>query len=102
MSSDANPTTAQQYRFKYQITTMLLYIGRRLLTVRCDTSLSAGGGRIAKFLGNYGTPIITPGGFVFDLTAQKTTCNDEFYMVVNSGSVDYRSLGEFMAELIQK
>lgn len=52
-------------------------------------------GRIAKFVGIDGMPVLTPGGFVFDFTKQKMTCQDEYYMVINSGLVDYRSFAEF-------
>ncbi|XP_018320672.1 atrial natriuretic peptide receptor 1-like isoform X2 [Agrilus planipennis] len=67
----------------------------------CDYCL-ASAGRIVKFLGNYGTPLITPGGFVFDFTQQKISCTDEYYMILNSGMVDYRSLSEFFLFIMQK
>lgn len=52
-------------------------------------------GRVAKYIGYEGTPVITPVGFSFDFTNPKTNYSDEFYMVINSGSVDFRSYAEF-------
>lgn len=64
--------------------------------------LSAGAGRIMKFLGSYGTPLVTPGGFSYDFTKEKTSCSDEFYMLLNTGIVDYRSYAEFFHYLLKE
>lgn len=62
----------------------------------------AGVGRIARFLGSYGIPLFTPGGFVYDFTKNKTQCEDEFYMVITSGLIDHRSFGEFFYQLVTR
>ncbi|KAB0800987.1 hypothetical protein PPYR_05341 [Photinus pyralis] len=67
----------------------------------CDYCTAALG-RVAKVLGTYGMPVITPGGFVFDFTARKNECTDEFYMLINSGPVDYRSFAEFFIKLFER
>ncbi|KAK9723098.1 Protein tyrosine and serine/threonine kinase [Popillia japonica] len=67
----------------------------------CDYCL-AGVGRLARFLASYGIPVFTPGGFVYDFTKNKTTCDDEFYMVVNSGLVDHRSFGLLLYQLFAR
>ncbi|KAK5639470.1 hypothetical protein RI129_011962 [Pyrocoelia pectoralis] len=59
-------------------------------------------GRVAKVLGTYGMPVITPGGFVFDFTKKKNDCDDEYYMLINSGPVDYRSFAEFFIKIFEK
>lgn len=60
----------------------------------CDYCL-ASVGRVAKYIGNFGIPVITSGGFATDFTKEKRSCEDEFYMTVNTGSGDYRSFAEF-------
>ncbi|KAL3290062.1 hypothetical protein HHI36_023431 [Cryptolaemus montrouzieri] len=67
----------------------------------CDYCL-ASVGRIAKYIGNYGTPVITPGGFSFDFTKNKTTCKDEFYMLINSGPADFASYAEFFHLILDR
>ncbi|XP_045481556.1 atrial natriuretic peptide receptor 1-like isoform X1 [Harmonia axyridis] len=67
----------------------------------CDYCL-ASVGRVAKYIGNYGTPVITPGGFSFDFTKKKTTCKDEFYMLVNSGPADFASFAEFFHLILDR
>lgn len=56
-------------------------------------------GRIAKYMD---APLITPGGFSFDFTDQKTRFSDEFFLMVNSGLADTRSYGEFIHILFHR
>ncbi|GJQ69918.1 hypothetical protein Trydic_g13325 [Trypoxylus dichotomus] len=70
--------------------------------VICVIFIPAGVGRLARFLASYGIPLFTPGGFVYDFTKTKTSCEDEFYMVINSGLVDHRSFGQFVYQLFAK
>nr|XP_022915444.1 atrial natriuretic peptide receptor 2 isoform X2 [Onthophagus taurus] len=65
----------------------------------CDYC-SASVGRIVKYLKPYGTPLITPGGFVFEFTADKSTCADEYYLMANSGALDYVSITQFIVSLV--
>ncbi|KAJ8986270.1 hypothetical protein NQ317_009980 [Molorchus minor] len=53
-------------------------------------------GRLAKYLGNDGTPLITPAAFSQDFTSRKTEPKDEMYLLINSGMVDFRSFSEFL------
>ncbi|KAF5272833.1 hypothetical protein FQR65_LT00429 [Abscondita terminalis] len=64
----------------------------------CTASL----GRTSKMLGTHGVPLITPGGFSFEFTRQKNQCEDEMYMVINSGLVDYRSFAEFFVKIFEE
>ncbi|CAH0562272.1 unnamed protein product [Brassicogethes aeneus] len=52
-------------------------------------------GRIGKYLGYGGIPIITPGGMVYNFIDKKQNMKDEYYLMANSGSADFRSFGEF-------
>ncbi|KAK9890315.1 hypothetical protein WA026_010417 [Henosepilachna vigintioctopunctata] len=67
----------------------------------CDYCL-ASVGRVAKYIGKYGTPVITPGGFSFDFTKTKSSCKDEFYMLVNSGPADFASYAEFFHLILDR
>lgn len=62
----------------------------------------ANAGRIIQYLGPSGIPMITPGAFIFDFTKKKTECDDEFYMLVNSGPMDFRSVSEFIYFIVAK
>ncbi|XP_066155492.1 atrial natriuretic peptide receptor 1-like isoform X1 [Euwallacea fornicatus] len=62
----------------------------------CDYTL-AGVARVAKVLGEYGSPLLSPSGFTFDFTSiKKVQMTDEFYHLVNIGSAGYASHGEFL------
>ncbi|XP_060537120.1 atrial natriuretic peptide receptor 2-like isoform X2 [Cylas formicarius] len=67
----------------------------------CDYAL-ASVGRIAKYIGFSGIPLLTPGGFTFDFTVKKRETSDEMYLLVNSGSVDYASYAEFVHLIIDR
>ncbi|GBP84998.1 hypothetical protein EVAR_64327_1 [Eumeta japonica] len=58
-------------------------------------------GRIAKFLGNTGTPILTTGGFSFDFVLPKTTCEDEFHMVVRTGGLGFQDIAYFIINVMR-
>ncbi|XP_063929420.1 atrial natriuretic peptide receptor 1 isoform X2 [Zophobas morio] len=47
-------------------------------------------------------PVITPGGFTFAFSQEKTKCSDEYYMTINSGPTDFRSFGEFFALMMHR
>lgn len=57
---------------------------------------------MVQYVGPNGIPLITPGGFTFDFTKKKTECGDEFFMLVNSGQFEYRSLAEFFKYFLDK
>ncbi|RVE44226.1 hypothetical protein evm_011125 [Chilo suppressalis] len=58
-------------------------------------------GRITKFLGSTGTPIITSGGLTFDFAKPKQTCLDEFYMLVRAGPVGFKEISYFLINLMR-
>ncbi|CAG9568152.1 unnamed protein product [Danaus chrysippus] len=66
----------------------------------CDYAL-ASVARIAKFLGNTGTPIVTTGGFTFDFVKPKQTCQDEFYMMVRAGPLGFKDLAYFLIDIMR-
>ncbi|XP_052756277.1 atrial natriuretic peptide receptor 1 isoform X3 [Galleria mellonella] len=66
----------------------------------CDFALAAVG-RIAKFLGSTGTPIITTGGYSFDFAKPKQTCQDEFYMTVRSGPLGFKDVAYFLIDIMR-
>ncbi|XP_017784282.1 PREDICTED: atrial natriuretic peptide receptor 2-like [Nicrophorus vespilloides] len=61
----------------------------------CDYC-TASVGRTVQYLASYGTPLISPGGFSFDFVIEKIKCDQEFFMLVNAGIMDYLSFGEFL------
>ncbi|XP_052756283.1 atrial natriuretic peptide receptor 1 isoform X4 [Galleria mellonella] len=67
----------------------------------CDFALAAVG-RIAKFLGSTGTPIITTGGYSFDFAKPKQTCQDEFYMTVRSGPLGFKDVAYFLIDIMRQ
>jgi atrial natriuretic peptide receptor A len=60
----------------------------------CDYCL-ASVSRVAKYIGYNGMPVVTPGGFTFAFSTEKTKCSHEYYMTINTGPTDFRSFGEF-------
>lgn len=67
----------------------------------CEYPLATAG-RMAKYLGNDGVPLITPLGLSLDFTNKKTVFDNEMYLLINSGSVDFRSYSEFLHLLMNR
>ncbi|KAJ8923609.1 hypothetical protein NQ315_010188, partial [Exocentrus adspersus] len=67
----------------------------------CEYALATAG-RMAKYLANDGTPLITPTAFSLDFTNKKTDYSDEMYLLINAGSVDFRSYSEFLHLLMDR
>lgn len=56
-------------------------------------------GRIVKF---WGIPLITAGGMTSDYTADKSTCDSEFHMLVSLGYISFSTMSEFFIKIMQK
>lgn len=56
-------------------------------------------GRLAKYLHSEGTPVITNGGHSYEFFSQRTTCEDEFFMLVRTGFLSYKSLALFTVDI---
>lgn len=72
--------------------------------VICDLCgvISASVGRVTKFLGSRGTPLLTTGGFTFDFQLPKVTCAHEFYMLLRLGLVGFRDIAYFLIDLVRQ
>ncbi|XP_054081136.1 atrial natriuretic peptide receptor 1 isoform X1 [Zeugodacus cucurbitae] len=67
----------------------------------CDYALAAVS-RIAKYFNSNGTPVISIGGATDSFEDQKTTCADEFYMLVRPGVLSFKSLSLMIIELMKR
>ncbi|XP_014099259.3 uncharacterized protein [Bactrocera oleae] len=66
----------------------------------CDYALAAVS-RIAKYFNSNGTPVISIGGATDSFEDKKTTCADEFYMLVRPGVLSFKSLSLMIIELMK-
>lgn len=57
---------------------------------------------MAKYMHADGTPVLTPGGNSFEYLSPKTSCADEFYMLIRTGYLNYQPLALFTVELFQR
>ncbi|CAD6996119.1 unnamed protein product [Ceratitis capitata] len=67
----------------------------------CDYALAAVS-RIAKYFNSNGTPVISIGGATDSFEDKKTTCADEFYMLVRAGVLSFKSLSLMIIELMKR
>ncbi|XP_067613465.1 uncharacterized protein [Eurosta solidaginis] len=67
----------------------------------CDYALAAVS-RIAKYFNSNGTPVISVGGATDSFEVQKTTCADEFYMLLRSGLLSFKSLSVMTIEVLKR
>ncbi|XP_059217857.1 atrial natriuretic peptide receptor 1 isoform X1 [Stomoxys calcitrans] len=66
----------------------------------CDYGL-AGVGRITKYFNGNGTPLITVGGATFDFESKKTSCADEFYMLLRTGVLSFRAISDLTISVMK-
>ncbi|XP_055387621.1 uncharacterized protein LOC129616159 [Condylostylus longicornis] len=66
----------------------------------CDYPL-ASVGRVAKYFHSEGTPILSVGGFTYDFQEKKTSCKDEFYMLIRTGIVSFQSISELIVSIMK-
>ncbi|CAB0033004.1 unnamed protein product [Trichogramma brassicae] len=64
----------------------------------CDYCV-ASVGRITKFLN---APLITTGGFTFDFTKKKKTCQDEYFMTIRMGNLAFRDIALFLIDILDE
>ncbi|GLG93659.1 hypothetical protein R5R35_008096 [Gryllus longicercus] len=62
-------------------------------------SIAASVARLVKF---YGTPLITTGGMSMDFMTDKTTCANEYHMLVRVGTMSFFSMSEFLISVMDK
>lgn len=58
--------------------------------------------RFAKYLHSEGTPVLTPGGNSFEYLQPKLSCENEFYMLIRTGFLNYQPLALFTVELFKR
>ncbi|XP_055849222.1 atrial natriuretic peptide receptor 1 isoform X2 [Episyrphus balteatus] len=67
----------------------------------CDYPL-ASVGRITKYFNGHGTPLISVGGATYDFQKKKTSCEDEFYMLLRTGIVSFQSISELTVKVMHE
>lgn len=58
--------------------------------------------RIAKYFRQDGTPIITVGGYTFDFVQNKTTCENEYHMLIRVGLLNFQTIADFTVAIVKK
>lgn len=58
--------------------------------------------RIVKYFRSDGTPLITVGGYTFDFVQNKTTCENEYHMLIRVGLLSFQTISDFMVEIMKK
>ncbi|XP_053949468.1 uncharacterized protein LOC128857747 [Anastrepha ludens] len=66
----------------------------------CDYALAAVS-RIAKYFSSNGTPVISVGGATDSFEFPKTSCADEFYMLLRAGLLSFKSISVMIIELLK-
>lgn len=64
-------------------------------------SFSAPVSRIVKYFRSDGTPLITVGGYTYDFAHNKTTCDNEFYMLIRIGLLSFQTISNFMVNTMK-
>lgn len=64
--------------------------------------LSAPVSRIAKYFRQDGTPLITVGGYTFDFVQNKTTCENEYHMLIRVGLLNFQTIADFTVAMMKK
>lgn len=58
--------------------------------------------RIAKYLHTDGTIVLTTGGYSFDFIKPKQDCHDEYYMLIRAGLLSFKTIADFMIEIMHQ
>lgn len=58
--------------------------------------------RLAKYLHGEGTPVLTPGGNSYEYMEKRKSCDDEFYMLVRTGFLNYKPLALFTVAIFKQ
>lgn len=64
--------------------------------------LSAPVSRIAKYFRQDGTPLITVGGYTYDFVQNKTTCDNEYHMLIRVGLLSFETIADFTVDIMKK
>lgn len=70
-----------------------------MLNVKCYL-FSAPVSRIVKYFRSDGTPLITVGGYTFDFVQNKTTCENEYHMLIRVGLLSFQTIADFMVDIM--
>lgn len=57
--------------------------------------------RIAKYFRQDGTPLITVGGYTFDFVQNKTTCENEYHMMIRVGLLSFQTIADFTVDIMK-
>ncbi|XP_031626434.1 atrial natriuretic peptide receptor 1-like isoform X1 [Contarinia nasturtii] len=74
--------------------------GHVLFGPTCDYAL-APVSRIAKYFRRDGTPLLTVGGFTYDFVQNKTTCEDEYHMLIRVGLLSFQTIADFTVDIMK-
>lgn len=66
------------------------------------STLSAPVSRIAKYFRQDGTPLITVGGYTYDFVQNKTTCENEYHMLIRVGLLSFETIADFTVDIMKK
>lgn len=72
----------------------------RLQIINQQYNFSAPVSRIVKYFRNDGTPLITVGGYTYDFVENKTTCSNEYNMLIRTGLLSFQTIANFMADIM--
>lgn len=56
--------------------------------------------RIVKYFRSDGTPLITVGGYTYDFVQNKTTCDNEYHMLIRVGLLSFQTIADFMVDIM--
>lgn len=76
-----------------------LHISYKIFSLFLD--ISAPVSRIAKYFRQDGTPLITVGGYTFDFVQNKTTCENEYHMMVRVGLLSFQTIADFTVDIMR-
>lgn len=57
--------------------------------------------RIAKYFRQDGTPLITVGGYTYDFVQNKTTCENEYHMMIRVGLLSFQTIADFTVDIMK-
>lgn len=58
--------------------------------------------RIVKYFRSEGTPLITVGGYTYDFVQNKTTCENEYHMLIRVGLLSFQTISDFMVNIMNE
>lgn len=58
--------------------------------------------RVVKYFRHDGTPLITAGGYTHNFSQNKTTCANEFNMLIRAGLLSFQAIADFMVDIMNE